>query len=181
MEVVIERSRGEEVVGSPTVTSIYIIIIVVIVIGLIWVYFSFDSPYEEEEEFIRKQKVNETIKWLYRSVNDICYNCNMSPIYEIKENFQITYTEKITTSHNVKGTIYLVMWNELHGCIFNNNTLMYAVLHEIAHILSPSIHHEPPFDSVERILLNKAIELSYYDPNIPIESNYITLDLGSYK
>lgn len=149
------------------------------VIGLMWIYLKFDTGYNQHE-FMRRQKVNETIQWLYRSVNDICYNCNMSPIYEIKECFQITYIDKITSSHNVKGIIYLVVWNETHGRVFDPNTLIYSVLHEIAHILSPSIDHEPPFDSIERILLNKAIELSYYDPNIPIEPNYLTLDIDNY-
>jgi len=165
---------------SKFVTSVYIIITILLLIGLIWVYVRLDDPYNQHE-FIRQQKVNETIQWLYRSVNDICYNCNMSPIYEIKENFQITYTDKITAPHNIKGTIYLVIWNEIYDRVFNHNTLIYAVLHEIAHILSPSIHHEPPFDSIESILLNKAVELSYYDPNIRMESNYITLDLGTSK
>lgn len=160
--------------------SIYVIIIILLIIVLMWIYLRFDPPYNQYE-FIRQQKVDETVQWLYRCVNDICYNCNMSPIYEIKENFQISYTDKITTPHNIKGTIYLVIWNETYGRVFNHNTLIYAVLHEIAHILSPSIHHEPPFDSIETILLNKAVELAYYDPNIPIESNYITLDLGTSK
>jgi hypothetical protein len=145
-------------------------------IGLIWIYVRFDVPYNQEE-FIRQQKVKETIQWLYRAVNDICYSCNMSPIYEIKETFQITYSEKITNIHNIKGTIYLVVWNEKYGRVFSRNTLLYAVLHEIAHILSPSVHHKEPFDSIETLLLNKAIELSYYDPNISMEPNYLTLDI----
>ena len=127
----------------------------------------------------RQRKVQETIQWLYQAVNDVCYRCNMSPIYDIVEANQITYTDKVTTPHNIKGTIYLVIWNEQHERVFNHNTLMYAMLHEIAHILSPSVHHEPPFDSIESILMNTAINLGYYDPSIPIEPNYMTLDLGT--
>jgi hypothetical protein len=126
----------------------------------------------------RQQQVRETVQWLYQTVNDVCYRCNMAPIYEIIETTQITYTDKVTNTHNVKGTIYLVIWDDEHGRVFHHNTLIYATLHEIAHILSPSIHHEPPFDSIESILLNNASNLGYYDPSIPIESNYMTLDLG---
>jgi len=156
---------------------IYIAVIVLLIIGLIWIYFRFDTQLDPYE-IARQRRVNETIAWLYRSVNDVCYQCNMSPIYEIKQTSQITYTDKVSSSHNIKGSIYLVIWNDLNERIFDHNTLIYATLHEIAHILSPSIHHEPPFDSIEHILLQKAIDLTYYDPNIPIESNYMTLDLN---
>ena len=156
---------------------LYIIITILLIMGLVWIYFRFDSGMNQYEQ-VRHQKVNDIIQWLYQATNDICYNCNMSPIYEIKETSQITYTDKVSSSLNIKGTIYLVVWNESQGRTFHHNTLIYAMLHEITHILSPSIHHEPPFDSIESILLNKAIDLQYYDPNIPIEPHYLTLDLN---
>ena len=156
---------------------VYIFIIVLILIGLTFAYIRFD-PKLDHYDLIRQQKVNETIQWLYQAVNNVCYHCNMTPIYNIVETSQISYTDKVTHPHNIKGTIYLVVWNDKHSRVFNHNTLMYAMLHEITHILSPSIHHEPPFDSIESILINTAIDLGYYDPTIPIESNYMTLDLG---
>jgi hypothetical protein len=161
---------------DPVSLAIYIIISVIVVSIMVVIYFRFDTS-RDQYELIRQEKVRETIKWLYQSVNDICYQCNMSPIYEIKETSQITYTDKIIAPHNIKGTIYLAVWDPERRRIYDHNTLIYSVLHEIAHILSPSIKHEPPFDSIESILLNKATELSYYNPNIPIDSNYLTLDL----
>ena len=155
---------------------IYMMIIVIIIIILVWIYGRFDRGYNEEER-IRRQKVKETIKWLYKCVNEICYNCDMEPVYEIKESFQITYSEKNINKHNIKGTIYLVIWNDKYSRVFSRNTLIYAVLHEIAHILSPSINHKDPFDAIEKVLLNKAIELSYYDPKVQMEENYLTLDI----
>ena len=64
-----------------------------------------------------------------------------------------------------------------HDRVFHQNTLIYSILHEISHILSPSIRHEPPFDSIESTLLKKGFDLGYYDPNVQIESHYMTLDL----
>ena len=154
----------------------YVVMIILLLVILSWIYIRFEAK-TDQYEIVRTQKVHETISWLYQSVNDICYHCNMSPIYDIRETAQITYTEKITKPHNIKGTIYLVVWDEKHSRVFNCNTLMYAVLHEIAHILSPSIHHEPPFDSIETLLLNTATNLGYYDPNVSIESHYMTLDI----
>ena len=156
----------------------HVAIIIVILFILILIYVRL-NPKIYQYENIRRKQVQDTIQWLYRATNDVCYRCNMSPIYEIVETNQITYTDKVINTHNIKGTIYLVIWNEQYGRVFNHNTLMYAMLHEIAHILSPSVHHEPPFDSIETILMNSAGNLGYYDPNIPIEPNYMTLDLQS--
>lgn len=148
-----------------------ICIMILIMLFLIWVYIVPPPKSDHERVF----KVSEMIKWLYKTVNDVCYKCNVSPIYTIQETLDITHTDKSTTN-SVKGTIYLLIWDEKYGRTFNKNTLIYSALHEIAHILSPSTNHNPPFDAIESMLLNKAIELSYYDPNIPIELNYKTLD-----
>lgn len=154
-----------------------IIIIFIFLCCLIWFYVR-SNPELDRYMASRQQQVRETIQWLYQTVNEVCYRCNMAPLYEIVETTQITYTDKVTNPHNIKGTINLVVWDDEHSRVFHHNTLIYAMLHEIAHILSPSIHHEPPFDSIESILLNNAMNLGYYDPSIPMEANYMTLDLG---
>lgn len=153
----------------------YILLTILILIAIMWFYIRIDkSDKTSNYETIRKQKVKDTIQWLYQITNEICYHCHMTPIYNIIETSQITYSDKITGQ--TKGAIYLVIWNDKHSRIFNHNTLIYATLHEIAHILSPSIRHEPPFDSIEKLLINTATNLGYYDPDIEIESNYVTLE-----
>ncbi len=154
----------------------YILISILLVIILLWIYIRFDNEINRYE-IIKKQRVNNMIEWLYYTVNDICYECDVSPTYNIVETSQITYTDKIIKGHDSMGTIYLVVWNDKQNRVFNHNTLIYAILHEISHILSPSIHHNPPFDSIETTLLDKAIDLGYYNKNIPFESDYITLDI----
>lgn len=154
-----------------------IVIVTIILLCLFYIYLkpTQTSHYEE----IRKAKVNESISWLYQTVNNVCYQTNFSPIYTLNETAQITYTEKNKDIRN-KGEIYLVVWDEDHGRTFNKNTLIYAVLHEVAHILSPNPNHNHPFDLIEASLLNKAIELGYYDATIPMESNYATMDLNLF-
>lgn len=161
---------------DPVSFAVYIMVSVILMGVLVLIFFRFDTE-PDPGETARQEKVDTTIKWLYQSVNDVCYQCNMSPVYEIKETGQITYTDKVLAPHNIKGTINLAIWDPTHHRIFDHNTLMYSVLHEVAHILSPSIKHEPPFDSIETLLLTKAHELAYYDPNLPIDPNYLTLDL----
>lgn len=154
-----------------------IIISILILLLLIWIYLRYDCK-ANHSNIVRAETVNQTIKWLYQTINHICNSCNMHPIYEIKETHQITYTEKVSSPHNIKGIIYLVIWDEINNIPFNKNTLLYAMIHEISHILSPSIHHQPPFDSIENLLLSTATNLGYYNPNLGIDSNYMTLDLS---
>lgn len=162
---------------DPITICIYIAITILIVIILSFIYIRIETPQDYYKSF-HKNKVNETIRWLYQAVNDICYQCNVSPTYEIIETSKITYTDKNISTHNIRGKIYLVLWDDIHERMFNNNTIMYAILHEIAHILSPSIHHEPPFDTIESMLLNKAIDLGYYDSSKMIDPDYMTLDFN---
>jgi beta-lactamase regulating signal transducer with metallopeptidase domain len=159
---------------------IYILIVLTILVTLVWIYLYLYRDFDEFES-IRRNEVNKTIQWLYYSVNNICNHCNMAPIYEIIETDHITYSDKINNPYNRRGKIYLVIWNYEYSRIFSHNTLIYAVLHEISHILSPSVHHEPPFDSIESLLLNTAIKLGYYDPNIPLEIGYIGPDAYKYN
>lgn len=150
----------------------YIVIVLVICIMLIWIY----SPHLSRNNS-RQQQTKEALIWIQDAINHVCKVCNMSPMYTIVETRQITYTYKILTHHNVSGTIYLAIWDDTHDTIFSYNTLIYAALHEIAHILSPSTHHAPPFNTIETLLLDTAGQLGYYNADIAIDPNYITLDM----
>ena len=154
----------------------YTLMTLILIMILIWIYIRTNSHHVRRDGIIRQEKINDVIEWLYSAVTHITNSCNMFPEYNIIETKYITYTDKITSSHNTSGNIYLVIWNDKYNTIFMNHTLIYAMLHEISHILSPSIHHEPPFNSIETILLNKAVELGYYNPNTHLDPDYITLD-----
>lgn len=156
---------------------IFSVCVIILIIGLLFAVFVRLEYKYDKDEYERQKKVDMTINWLYKAVNEICYKCNMHPIYEIKETFDVTHSEKNIKDFNIKGTINIVMWDIANKKIFSYNTLIYAALHEISHILSPTINHDPPFDAIESILLKKAEELNYYDPKIPIDKDYITMDL----
>lgn len=151
-------------------------IVVVIVLFLIIIFVRFDYKYDKEENE-RQKKVDKTINWLYKAANEICYKSGMYPLYEIRETFGLTYSEKTHGIHNTKGIIYIVIWDKEKKQIFDYNTLIYAVIHEITHILNPTLNHEKPFDVIESILLKNAEELKYYDKKIPIDKDYITMDM----
>lgn len=55
---------------------------------------------------------------------------------------------------------------------YEDNMLIYVLLHEMAHVLNDTIGHTPEFFEKFDELKTKAIELSIYDPTIPIDPNY---------
>lgn len=160
--------------------SIYIVVSLAVMAIMAFIYLRWGrgemaTLFESQRDIDRRAQIASTIRWLYRSVNDICRQCGMEPQYEILDTAQITYTDKIEKSHT--GVIHLAIWDDRNGAPFSANTLMYSVLHELAHILSPSRGHAPPFDAIETLLLTTATEMGYYDPRVPIDAGYITLDL----
>lgn len=146
---------------------IYIGLLLLLIIGMCVIYLN-DNDYE----IYKRRQVSDTIKWIYQVVNKICDIANFEPSYQIKETNFITYVEK----SNSINTINLLIWNDKYHRVFSHNTLIYATLHEISHILSPSISHNSPFDLIENKLFKIAIDLGYYDPDIPLEKNYYTID-----
>jgi len=52
------------------------------------------------------------------------------------------------------------------------NSLMFVVLHEVAHVICDELHHTAKFHSINRALMRRAERLGYYNPKIPFESSY---------
>jgi hypothetical protein len=67
--------------------------------------------------------------------------------------------------------IYIVLRKE--GKFYDGNTLIFATLHEIAHIIVPDgFRGHPEFEETEKLLLLTAFQLGYYDPNHSIDPKY---------
>lgn len=146
-------------------------IVVIVMIILMIIYVRFDDPHKSTKSV----RVQSTIQELYRKCNKVCQACNMHPMYTIVESQTITSSEKRNPYHNI-GTIYLVLWNEHSNELYDDNTLMYSMLHEISHLLSPSVGHQPPFDNIEHTLLVAAERLGYYRSEIPVDARYRTIE-----
>lgn len=87
------------------------------------------------------------------------------PSYEI-------YPSDSTTRTEDGYRIYLVLWNG--NQLYDDNTLTYAILHEIAHIMAPEgvTHGNSEFEQIERLLMETAHKLGYYNPYIPLPETY---------
>jgi len=70
-----------------------------------------------------------------------------------------------------KEKVYLCLTDE-NGKYYSKNTLMYVLLHELAHVLSDSIGHTGEFHTTFEQLQDEATKAGIYDPSIPIEPNY---------
>lgn len=70
-----------------------------------------------------------------------------------------------------KEKIYICM-KDAKGKYYSDNTLIYVILHEIAHVLCDEIGHTEKFHTIHQQLTDKATELGLYNPSIPIENNY---------
>jgi len=70
-----------------------------------------------------------------------------------------------------KEDIYLCLKDE-NNQYYDDNMLMYVLLHEIAHHLCTEIGHTKLFHEIFDILLDKAKEMNIYDPNLSLNKNY---------
>lgn len=61
---------------------------------------------------------------------------------------------------------------ERNGHYYNDNSLMFVALHELAHVINDEFHHTKKFYYIQDLLLERARLLGYYDPNISFQSNY---------
>jgi hypothetical protein len=83
--------------------------------------------------------------------------------FELKSSKYKTFTKN-------KRIIYLVTKNQNENQ-FNSDTLLFVLLHEIAHILSFEQHHTSLFYDYEKKLYQTAIQLGYLNLN-QIDKSY---------
>ena len=74
-----------------------------------------------------------------------------------------------------KKVIHLCTKDPKNGRYYNKNTLMYVILHELAHVLCNDIGHTENFSRIYTALLEHAIKYDYYDPSQPFVKNYCSL------
>ena len=71
-----------------------------------------------------------------------------------------------------KKVISICLRNPETGDFYSENTLMYVLLHELAHVISPTYGHDENFKERMNRLLSQAEKLGLYHPDIPIPRIY---------
>jgi hypothetical protein len=74
-----------------------------------------------------------------------------------------------------KKIIHLCTKDPRNGCYYDKNTLMFVVLHELAHILCNDVGHTDNFSVINQGLLDHAIKCKFYDPSKPFVKDYCSL------
>lgn len=72
-----------------------------------------------------------------------------------------------------KQRVYLCLRDE-NGNYYDDNTLNYVTLHELAHTKTKSIGHTEEFHEVFDDILKKATEQGLFNPSIPVPNDYCT-------
>lgn len=70
-----------------------------------------------------------------------------------------------------KQHVYICMKDE-HGKYYDENMLVYVLLHELAHVLCDEVGHTEKYKQIFRGLLHRAHEAGFYDPEKPPLDNY---------
>jgi hypothetical protein len=70
-----------------------------------------------------------------------------------------------------KKKVYLCLFDE-HGNYYDDNSLMYCFLHELAHVINTTIGHDRNFEETFDELLVVAADHGIYDPSKPMVQNY---------
>jgi hypothetical protein len=74
-----------------------------------------------------------------------------------------------------KKVIHLCTKDPQNGTYYDKNTLMFVVLHELAHVLCSDVGHTDQFSIINQALLDHAIRRKFYDPSRPFVENYCKL------
>lgn len=132
---------------------IYVTIIIITIVLIISIFYLVSK-----KDSYRKTRISETVDWLYECINNICYHSKININYKILETDKLSYVDN--------NIIYLVIWNEKHDRIYNENTLLFSCLTKIQQIIK---------DTNQIDIFDIAKKLGYYDSDIPIESDYVTI------
>jgi hypothetical protein len=74
-----------------------------------------------------------------------------------------------------KKVIHLCTKDPGSGKYYDKNTLMFVVLHELAHVLCNDVGHTDKFSKINQALLDHAIKHNFYDPTKPFIKNYCSV------
>lgn len=114
----------------------------------------------------------------------------LAPLFADETSYQGTLLENIMTQqtkrrlrHEVTLSIgkksYTLNKEDIYLCLkdenneyYNDNMLIYVLLHEISHSICDEIGHTEKFHKIFKALTAKAVQLNIYNENIPLIKNY---------
>ena len=121
----------------------------ILIIGLVIFLFLFVIFSKKEDPYLESFK-----PILTKILNTAGFHIHDGQLpIQIKKSHHRTYTMD-------KKKIFIVS-EKSNGEKYNKDTLLFVILHEMAHILSPEEHHTKKFYEIEKRLQRSAIQLGY--------------------
>lgn len=77
-------------------------------------------------------------------------------------------------SYTINKEKVFICLKDRNNNYYDTNMLVYVTLHELAHVINPTVGHDSSFHQVFDKLLLEAEKMKIYDPNMNIDSNYCT-------
>lgn len=102
-------------------------------------------------------------KFIFKNNLEILNRRNIYEEFTIEEGKQ-SYTEN-------KQRIFLCLRNRKNE-LYSFNSLLFVLLHEIAHVINNELHHTKKFKNIFKELLKHAENLGYYNSKIEFDANY---------
>jgi hypothetical protein len=124
-------------------------------------------------------KINEIVD-LIRPIFDnksMVYSGYLTPLNtrNIMSEIEFKHASKSFTIN--KQVVHMCLKDE-KGNYYDNNSLIYVLLHEIAHVINTTVGHDQMFNNIFNDLLEIATQKKIYDPTIPMVSSYCEFWIG---
>ena len=125
------------------------------------------------EHFAKKHPKLEELKYTIQPIfsKDEIYSGKLESLNDrdLMNEIQLFMSNKSYTINKKKIHLCLL---DANGEVYDNNTLIYVLLHEIAHCVNDTIGHDESFQETFDEILLIAKNKNIYDPSIPLAKNY---------
>lgn len=141
-------------IGRRFYDFVFYILLVIILYLLYSIFYQkyFDIYYDRYTDL----KIDQLKQLIGRSIPEI-------------NNIEILGSNKSFTVN--KKTIYICAKDE-NGQYYDDNMLIYVMLHELAHVLCPEVGHTDKYKTIFKSLLERATRSGIYNPATPPIDNY---------
>jgi hypothetical protein len=130
------------------------------------------KPNSVKENYTKYNKIEE-LKNILKPMFQQSFNGKLKKLNDIDifKDINIQIGNKSYTIN--KKDIYLCMYDE-NNKFYENQQLIYVLLHEISHVICDDIGHTDDFFEIFDELLNIAIRMKIYDPEFVLKEKYCT-------
>ena len=132
----------------------------------IYLYSSITETYAQNDPIIINLKNS-----IQNILNEKSFEGYLSPLNN-RDIFKEISIHKGDKSYTINKTKIYLCLTDKDGTYYDNNMLMYVLLHEISHCICDEIGHTEKFHNTFNALLDHAIKSGIYNPTIPIITNY---------